>query len=452
MHTRGLLPIALALFVVLAGCTVPFAETDADAGPVGDGDEADGAEPSRDGDADERPEIDGPGDVELTDAERERLRTDDLPTDEVAVYRRVAALLGSNASAPEVTARNLTEEFAGLYRHTEDPRFQRLDLTEVRVEGSGVGGISYVGEVAIHVGDGNASEVEVVLAHEFVHTIQYRDEMVGTTGAGIPGWEDADDDHLDATDADLARTALVEGAAVYVEDEYAKRHLGLDRPSDRMREAYREEPPGMRYVFGPYAFGAPYANATLDDPADLPSLYRDDPPVTTHAIMYPEEGVDEPEGVAVEAETGDDLDVTRTDRMGAMVLHAALGAHLSEADAHEAARAWRDDRLVEFADGQERPFVWTIRLADGAAANRTATLFERSLDARTDGYADEFAVERVGDRTVAVVSGDAAFRDRIEVAVEGDEVTVRTDRPTAGGRPTAGVVGAPSAGGGVAPA
>lgn len=424
MRARPVLVAALVVCALLAGCTTPLS----DGGGVQNGTDAAGSEPAGETD----------GDDALTAEERQRLRNDDLPTDEVAVYRNVTALLDSDAAAPTVTARDLTEQFRSAYGHTEDPRFRRLNLTEVRVDRAGTGGFAYADEVIVHRGGGDEAAVESVLVHEFTHTIQYSEEMIAVSEPRIPGWAGTGTD-LNTTDADLAATALIEGGAMYVEDEYARRHLdGVDRPSARMDVAYREEPPGMRYVFAPYAFGADYANATLEDPSNLGALYREDPPVTTHGIMYPEAGVDEPADVTVETDVrAEGVAVARTDRMGAMFLHVALGAHLPEDAADEAARAWREDRLVEFEAGDERPFVWTLRLSDAEAADRVAALFERSLAERTDARADEFAVDRVGERTVAVVSGDREFRDRVAVSVRDGAVEIevaddpRADAPAA---------------------
>lgn len=115
--------------------------------------------------------------------------------------------------------------------------------------------------------NGSPSEIERILAHEYVHAIQYRTDFVDR-----------------ARESGIWRV-MTEGSAVYVEDVYTRAFLGFST-IERRCEGYRTGTPYERYAAQPYCFGGQYFAETLDSPTELLSP-NTTLPTTTEQVLHP---------------------------------------------------------------------------------------------------------------------------------------------------------------------
>lgn len=331
----------------------------------------------------------------------------DLPVNATLVWERVEALFGETYEPPTVTV--LEGRPGG--RVGSFPA--RLGLGEgVNSTDSGVDG-RYVyrnDRVRMVPRNGSPADIERILAHEYVHAVQYRAGFVDR-----------------ARESGIGRV-LVEGSAVYVEDVYTRQFLGFSA-IERRCEAYRNGTPYERYAAQPYCFGGQYFAETLDSPAEL--LSPDTTlPTTTEQVLHPGTA-DEPAKLTVVDETPSDWYTPASmDRLGELFVRTVLGVELPEERASEAVEGWGNDRLLTVT-GDTEGYVWVLRWDTTDDADEFAEAFTAYLDARgerTDGGwrvgDDRYRLTTVDDRTVALVTGTETFVDAASVSKENGSVTV----------------------------
>lgn len=354
-----------------------------------------------------------------------------LPLDENWVYNLTSALLGSDAPAPTIDTEELTTRFSP----PDEPFFELLGLTN---DSEGAGGTTAAavarGDDTVVLSKTLAAEdrpysddrLELVLAHEFAHTIQFEE---GWFRPALEAGETADPS---STEYRLLTRALIEGGAVFAAEEYARATEMDVSQIGRFDRRYREAPPDRRFVYAPYHHGGRYFDTVLDAADNLERVYRSDPPTTTAEVLFPASAVSEPGDVEFTAGTareGWQRRATLDDQAGAMLIHVAISSYTNAERADEAASGWVNDHLFAFDDGASASYAWATHWESAADAEEFAAAFEATLAARTDEQADRVDVRFAGDRTVVVLAGDREFRE--SVVLDGADETLDVVLPAA---------------------
>ncbi len=335
----------------------------------------------------------------------------DLPVNATLVWERVESMLGGEYDEPTVAVTD-----AGLVGQTDSfAAHLGLSAGKERFRAGQVGG-SYrhrPEQVRIVPRNGSDAQIARVLAHEYVHAIQYQTEFVNRSSTREGFW---------------ISWSLIEGSASYVADAYAREYLGFSS-LDRRCERYREGSPYARYVDQIYCPGGRYFDQTLESPNALLSP-NTTLPNTTEQLLHPGTN-DPPANLTVVDETPIDWSTPSAfDREGELFVRTVLGTELREDRAIEAADGWGNDRVVRVSRETEG-YVWVLRWDTAADATEFETAFADYLDAlgnRTSEVwtaGDErYRLSTVDNRTVAVVTGNESFVDAVSVTEREGNVTV----------------------------
>lgn len=344
-----------------------------------------------------------------------RVTGGDLPVDANRTYARVAAILDTDARAPYEIAIDSPEESnipSSTFRIPDALRTLGVVYEAPEDAGPSYAGLTTSGsQIRLNsaILDDDA-RTEIVLAHEYVHTVQFRTDAFRSIGRAYdvlgPGPRQAS-------------TATIEGAATYLEEVYARQHLE-DYPSPIRLEldAYaRTENPGRKYLVAPYAFGGRYLQQRLDSPANLSAAYER-PPRTTEAVIHGlEPGAEPPVPLSVTTNGSEWYAIGSDKRVGELGLRIALGTEVNDTLAAAGADGWGNDRVIEFRGGEGEAFAWALRWDDDENATEFAEVFGRYLETRanrTDGLwrtgeGTAFRFVRTGDRTTVVLYGSPGF-------------------------------------------
>lgn len=341
-----------------------------------------------------------------------------LSFDHVETWNRVESLVGVDADPPPRVVVRENRTLGGGFDDVDSPFFERV---------TGVSGApddepaERVTGIALSTGGASPEYVEYVLAHEYVHSVQFQhvDDSPAFRAA------------FDAGDHQTRRVsaAIIEGGASYVATEYAARHFPGGPAAVRDEEpSYRDLSPAGRYAFAPYHFGRLYVTDRAYSPADHWRVYED-PPNTTEQLLHNYSRAEEPPR-ALSVSVSGDGSATDAGPMGELFVRLVLASHLPEQDAADAAAGWGADRLVEL-DGS---YAWVLRWDDAANASAFEDAFERFLDERADRRGDTwtadgtaFDVRRPGDDTAVVLVGDDGFVGNATVAADGSTVEVAVE-------------------------
>ncbi len=413
---RTALTVLVVALLLFAGCTAPSATPDVDDGEIEGGDV-----PDEDDDSDDEQTDDEQTDDDSNDANEDVEPSDypELDLNENVVWNDVAELIGSDAPQPNLFVDEMPPGASDAFEPQQSDFQKALNATETASGGNGTSGLATPGNVYVFP-DGPDEEVEQVLAHEYVHTIQYAEGMFASWLRSPP----------ETTDEELVQTALIEGGAVYVADEYTEEHLdGVPLQSEQMQATYEAAPVGDRLLFAPYYFGAEYIHDDIDSAEELPEVYSS-PPLTTSELLDPDRKPPATELTVDVENTESDWSVARTDRQGELYTRIVLDTELSNDEAVEAAAGWSDDELLAFTDEGQDGFAWTTQWASSDDADEFEAAFESKLDQRTDEWVDRTTVERVDDRTVAVVIGPERFRAAVDISPSADGVDLVVTEPT----------------------
>ncbi|KPN31139.1 hypothetical protein SY89_01882 [Halolamina pelagica] len=341
----------------------------------------------------------------------------DLPVNATLVWQRVESILGGEYDPPAVSVRDgalepQTDDFAahlGLGDGVET-----FDADRVRASYS-----QRTGRVRISPGNGSVAQVTRILAHEYVHVVQFR---------RVDGNRTVFLDRVSDRESFGIQRALIEGSAVYLEDAYTRQFLGFSAIERRCGE-YRNGTHYERYAGQAYCFGGQYFAAQLDSPGEAfsPNTRL---PNTTEQLLHP--GTTEPPAnLTVVDETPTDWYTPASfARRGELFARTVLGTELPEDRAAEAAAGWGNDRLVAVT-GDTEGYVWVLRWDTDADAREFERAFADYLDARGNRTAEGWRVDgeyyrlaTVDDRTVAVVTGNETFVDAVSVGGAGEKVAV----------------------------
>ena len=335
-----------------------------------------------------------------------------LPVNATLVYERTAGLLETDVEGPRVVQLLSVPAGAG-----EPPEFFRMfGLT--RTGGNGTVAAFVSEPNTVYVNERIAEDrvlVEHVLAHEYVHIVQFRTGVVDTLGLVFGG----------TVDRSVAQRAVVEGAATYVQERYWRTYQRVgESPVADITAGHRNATGLSRYGFAPYRFGYAYVNASVDSPARLNRVYRS-MPRTTEAILHPGRG-DALAPLDVDVRDGP-REWNRTvapppTRLGELFLRTALASELDEPRAARAADGWGNDTRISFADSEgERGHAWVIRWDDPVNATEFAEAFRawaaaRGERVRPDRWRGEwsYALDRPSASTTVVRVGPSGFLDASE--------------------------------------
>ena len=342
-----------------------------------------------------------------------------LPVDADTVLRRVETLTGTSIEAPTVEVRTGRLPIPNPVEGETVPEVFGLDGWD---PGNGTSGraIPSVGMVEIYPQNGTEAEIEHVLAHEFVHIVQFQSDI------------DAESLALQAnsTDGQQAYAAMVEGSAVYVSDRYIDRYLNTSRTQfDIMADAYRQAPPGERFFRSRYLFGARYLRATLDSPRNLSGAFRKAPLETETLIHNRSDGPQPPLDVSFDGQDdrGDFIDQSAwNDTKGELVVRNVLRSELPRSRAAPGAAGWGTDRFFTVSDTGESGFgtVWALRWENASEADEFAMAFRAYADRHSPTSEYEYRLARIDSATTVVFAGTPSFVTTATASGTNSAVTV----------------------------
>lgn len=398
MSRRTVAVVAAAALVVLAGCGAPLGGSESEATPT--------------------PTASGGGDAGTNEGGNGiAVRNGSLPVDPDRAFRRTQAVLGSDVEPPAAVVVADDPENGTA----EPPPFWSAMGVEPRAPSEPVptaesGYTTPLGAVVLSPGESaNASRVEWLLIHEFVHYVQFREERATALRSRLPA----------TTDGAFVTRAVTEGVAVSAADAAAERREGGRRGSGRypaLRDAY---PAGsyQRYVLAQYVAGHAYVADRFRDPAAASAVYER-PPTTGEQVLHGlAPGEEPPRELRVAVRTdGTGFSPAGRDTMGEPFVRTALANGVDESRAASAAAGWGNDSRVVFRDGDAVGYAWALRWDDAENASEFRPAAVQYLAGQES--VDAFRVESVGEETVVLLLGDRSFVRAASVGGTSGNVTV----------------------------
>ena len=400
MTRRGLAAATLAAVLVVAGCQAPVAgPADGSLAPDGGPDSADRV----------------PANITVQNGT--------LAVDPGLVFARVGTVAGTNVTPPErVRAFDDESDYgnASLGGGGLPPFQEAVGLKTGPVPNASDIGLQFAGQtsalgtvVVYAAPNATADDARLVVAHEFVHYIQFKQgrstQLRQRVGSGT-------------TDGSYVVRSLLEGAAVYTTDAYLERYTDNGtRNSPVYRAIAGALPPGhvARYGNSQYVEGAEYVASRVDDPADIPRIYRS-PPTTSEQVIHNLSADEEPP-VPLEAsvEPAEGWREVGTDRLGEAFVRTTLAVGVPQARADRAAAGWGNDRLYVYRtpDRADASYVWAFAWDDDAEAAEFERALRAYLDARGERRDSRWTLDsgltaRVltpTERSTVLVLGNGSF-------------------------------------------
>ncbi|NHN60621.1 MULTISPECIES: hypothetical protein [Halorussus] len=272
-----------------------------------------------------------------------------------------------------------------------------------------------------------ASSMEWVLAHEYVHYVQFKNRRSAQLRRALSG---------STTDDRFVVRSVLEGAAVVATDAYLRRYVPGDRLNSEFYTEYdRRLAPGSRQQYANlrYIAGHRYVAGRVDSPDRLAAVYER-PPRTGEQVLhgYPP-GVEpaRPLPVSVNA-AGSAWRRAGTDTLGEPFVRVALRNGLNESRAARGAAGWGNDTLYTFrrATG-DASYAWALRWDDPANASEFAAAFAASLDARAPAANGTWTVDGAtmdvrspGEEWTVVLAGSDGFVRGTDLTVEEGNLSV----------------------------
>lgn len=292
------------------------------------------------------------------------------------------------------------------------------------------------------VADDEADVDDQLLAHELCHAIQFQ-------AGGVPSWEHG---WSAGFDRHTAQQALLEGTAMYAEDEYvggcdgAYATCELSRPT---RIDLQGIDPALLVTYGSYFNGHEFASA-LDERSGWDAIWEahGDPPVSTGQILRPEWYPSwQPESVPTPSEPGPPWTRLDTERLGTQALFvtlwnegvlpetAAFTGDPDDADEvystlvryrSELTDRWRGDAFTGFERSDGRyGWLWRIGWEDASAAETGYERFREWATTRgsvtdvDDVWVRDDGVEALALDGDDVLIGTAPTRDDLDAIAPG---------------------------------
>jgi hypothetical protein len=275
-------------------------------------------------------------------------------------------------------------------------------------------------QAAVHIYLMNASDVEsygvsqeVVLAHELVHALQFQHDLLTPSRkqfrSEFQQW---------TTDSRLVTTALVEGDAMWVTEQYFARYGDgtysvEDYNRSLARSAWPHSVAGMPYYYG-YEFYESSGSSPVERSAAIQA-----PPNSTAELLHPDERFERALAPRPpDIPESEKLTRYHSDIVGELVIRHSLRINdLSFARAAEVADGWSNGRMYYYAAaGASGPAThWVTVWENQNEAREFATAWRSMLDAN--------GAREVGD-TLSVPASDQAPGMHYVVEREGETVRI----------------------------
>lgn len=391
--------LALAVALVLAGATPVAGDRTGETGPAGGGNDLVG---EKNGVDIVRQQSDGENESVV-------IETEDFEPDydPEKVLSRVEQLRGLSATqgitlheydADTGPKYDMRDEFGAirpvgaqtlqLYSNASTERRQPLGYAVER-------------QAAVHIYLMDDSDLEaygisqdVVLAHELVHALQFQNDLLSSSRREMRSqfryW---------TTDTRLVTTALVEGDAMWVTEQYLARYGDSNYSvtsynRSLARSAWPHSVAGTPYYYG-YEFYAMAGSAPDERSDEIES-----PPNSTAELLHPGERVEHAEIAPPEIPDAENLTRYHADTVGELVVRHTLRINnLSFARAAEVADGWAGDRMYYYAAAGAR-----------GPATHWVTAWESEREAREFASAWRSMLAANGARSTAdTPTGDTLF-------------------------------------------
>ncbi|WP_132056850.1 hypothetical protein [Halorussus amylolyticus] len=290
----------------------------------------------------------------------------------------------------------------------------------------------------VHIHLMNASDLakydiaqEVVLAHEFVHALQFQHDLISPSReefrTHFGEW---------TTDTQLVATAVVEGDAMWTTREYVDAYAGGGYSvGDYNRTLAR--PAWPHSIAGaPYYYGHEYYRASGGSPDERSAAIRR-PPNSTAELLHPDASAGSGARAPLPAPPNSsqefgELTTYHEDTVGELAIRHALRINdVSYADAAAAADGWANDRMYYATEQATSATHWVTVWDDETEAAEFAETWRGMLDARgaktgangtlvvpasDDAPSVHYVVERDGDTVRITTAPDAALAERFAQA------------------------------------
>jgi hypothetical protein len=359
-----------------------------------------------------------------------------LPSDAGTVFARVQSVLGTNVTPPNHVRIVTSPDALAGNATPEVPRFWRIagvtaesGLSEDAAARLANGRATALGSVVVYPGANATAADRVVLAHEFVHFVQFATRADVRVTRTVP---------VRTTDGQFVRRSVVEGAAVFATDAYVETYAPEQDPNAAVYARLNQTlAPGSLAWHGIHAYieGREYVAARVDDPRALDAVYARPPNTSEQLIHGLPPGSEPPRALNASVAAPGPWRVTATDRLGEALVRSALAGHVGVGRASAAAAGWGTDRLYTFRrpDAANASYAWVLRWDDAANATEFAGAMRDALDARaTDSGDGWWRVAGVRVETVratptatVLVAGSPSFVESATVRGDGGNVTVR---------------------------
>lgn len=248
------------------------------------------------------------------------------------------------------------------------------------------------------------AELEARLAHEFAHVYQWHADVERPEIRNV-----------------FARMATWEGAAEYVEWQYADRYLDYGPEAAEVADLATDDPLDWRGAAA-YYYGAQWVRTHADADAPLASTFADPPRAAEEVLRGLGPGSEQAPSLTVEAESGayGIADESAVEPTGEDRLRAVLQAGLPRDQAARATAGWGASRIATFKSELGNGHAWVVRWDEPAAA----TGFRERFGDFQANVSEPLRVEAVDDETTVVFSGREAFVENATVSGTAGNVTV----------------------------
>lgn len=408
MTRRALAVVALAAVLVVTGCQAPVA------GPADGGPSPDGGSSGTDHQ---------PANVTVQNGT--------LAVDPGLVFARVQTVAGTNVSPPErVRAFGNESDYgnASLGGGGLSPFQEAVGLktgpvsnaTDLRLQFAGQ--TSALGTVVVYTGpNATADDVRLVVAHEFLHYVQFEQGRSAQLRQGVD---------TSTTDGSYVVRSLLEGPAVYTTDAYLRRYTDNGTQNSPIYRAIAEALPAGhvgRYGNSQYVEGFEYVASRVEDPADLPEVY-DSPPTTSEQVIHNHTADEEPPvGLDASVAPAEGWQEVGTDRLGEAFVRTTLAVGVPQARADRAAAGWGNDQLYVYRAPSQRTasYAWAFAWDDTSEAVEFERALRDYLDARGERRDGRWALgggltARVlapSDRSTVLLLGTESFVTETDTSV-----------------------------------
>ncbi len=342
----------------------------------------------------------------------------EYPVDAEAVFERVLNMTEEAVDAPVLYIEEPDAEEPAILDRSVSPFRTALGIVppeRTNDSGTQLGAYTPADGNSVHVYEGvleNETYAESTLAHEFVHTVQFR------TDWGSRAWDAQPrvSGHL-TYDGRLAYYLLIEGAASFVQHHYEEQFLPNAPESEAFGQArYENASAHARLNLARYVLGAQYVADRIDSPGDLATLH-DDPPVSSEQVLHRND--DSVAYLSIDANDVGEWE-SRYDRntQGELFIRVVLRTELNRSAAVAGADGWGNDRRIGYDNGNATGTAWVLRWDDAANATEFEETFRRYLDAKAttdDGVWQQgagnasYRLQRLTNRTTVVYLGNESF-------------------------------------------